>query len=107
MEDIKTDFKTVTLTFNRDNKDIKDLLVKFMKETGKSKVDILADALRQYDPNKEANTNFDRSQLKEIMRELLKEEGLIKEDFEEEKEENTLNELNKKILNKKLLDDDE
>lgn len=107
MDDIKTDFKTVTLTFNRDNKDIKDLLVKFMKQTGKSKVDILADALRQYDPNKGANTNFDRSQLKEIMRELLKEEGLIKEDFEEEKEENTLNELNKKILNKKLLDDDE
>lgn len=104
------DFKTVTLTFNRANKDTKDILVKFMELTGKSKVDIIADALRQYDPNKAEA--LDKNDIRQMIKEVLNEEGLIKNQNKESKEieDDTINklaELNEKKLKQSFLDDDD
>lgn len=106
------DFRTVTLTFNRGNEDVKNIIKKWCEITGKSKVDILADALRQYDPSKsiEKNTElplFDRHDLKEVIREVLKEEMNNKENDESKIEENALNKLNKKTINQNFLNDDD
>ncbi|KOC47738.1 hypothetical protein ADU86_03840 [Clostridium botulinum] len=49
------DFKNVSVTFTRGNQDAKEKLIEFMKLTGRSKVDIICDALRQYDPYKYFN----------------------------------------------------
>lgn len=51
------DFKNVSVTFTRGNKDAKDRLIELMKLTGRTKVDIICDALRQYDPYKYFNNN--------------------------------------------------
>lgn len=52
------DFKNVSVTFTRGNKDAKDRLIELMKLTGRTKVDIICDALRQYDPYKYFNNQM-------------------------------------------------
>lgn len=121
------DFKSITMTFNKGNKDVKEIIKDINKKTGKTKVDIICDAIRQYQhttTNNNINNSIDKEQIKGIVKECLL-DILLQQQFnggiqivqrapvmqvQENKEiveQERLNSLNKKDIDMSLLDDED
>lgn len=113
------DFKSITIPFSKSNQDVKEKIKNICGNTGSSKVDIICDAIRQYNPNKDNNIDINRAEIEKIVKEILG--GILlnnmslninpqviqeKKKTEEEMEKEKLNELNNKKINLSLLDDD-
>ncbi|NFV48379.1 hypothetical protein FDJ70_12150 [Clostridium botulinum] len=119
------DFKSITMTFNRANKDVKEIIKDITEKTGKTKVDIICDAIRQYQhTTTNINNSIDKEQIKGIVKECLL-DILLQQQFnggiqivqrapvmqvQENKEiveQERLNSLNKKDIDMSLLDDED
>jgi len=119
------DFKSITVPFKKSNEDVKEKIMNLCDETGKSKIDLVCDAIRQYNPNKDNNefNKIDREEIEKIVKEILG--GMLlnnmalnvtpypnniqqqittktKEELEKEK----LKQLNDKTVDLSLVDDD-
>ncbi|EHN17001.1 MULTISPECIES: hypothetical protein [Clostridium] len=119
------DFKSITVPFKKSNEDVKEKIMDLCDETGKSKIDLVCDAIRQYNPNKDNNefNKIDREEIEKIVKEILG--GMLlnnmalnvtpypnniqqqittktKEELEKEK----LKQLNDKTVDLSLVDDD-
>ncbi|MHB8084131.1 hypothetical protein [Clostridium botulinum] len=119
------DFKSITVPFKKSNEDVKEKIMDLCDETGKSKIDLVCDAIRQYNPNKHNNefNKIDREEIEKIVKEILG--GMLlnnmalnvtpypnniqqqittktKEELEKEK----LKQLNDKTVDLSLVDDD-
>ncbi|MCD3254352.1 hypothetical protein [Clostridium botulinum] len=122
------DFKSITITFNKANQDVKDIIKGMVDKTGKTKVDIICSALRQYQLNTTTiNNNIDKDDIKGMVKESLLEILLqnqfsggiqvqqpqmmnmevIQEKNKDEIEKERLNSLNNKNIDVDLLDDDD
>ena|SRR3712207_5010159 len=118
------DFKSITITFNKANQDVKDIIKKMVDKTGKTKVDIICSALRQYQLDTTTiNNNIDKDDIKGMVKESLL-EILLQNQFsngiqvvqqpqiqraksKEELEKERLNDLNNKSIDTSLLDDED
>ncbi|NFH34532.1 hypothetical protein FDC49_19805 [Clostridium sporogenes] len=119
------DFKSITVPFKKSNEDVKEKIMNLCDKTGKSKIDLVCDAIRQYNPNKDNNefNKIDREEIEKIVKEILG--GMLlnnmalnvtpypnniqqqittktKEELEKEK----LKQLNDKTVDLSLVDDD-
>src|SRR3712207_3527624 len=126
----ENDFKSITIPFSKKNDDVKEKLKDLTELTGKSKVDLICEAIRQYQPNSEANDSINKKEIEEIVEKRVKEilGGMLlnnlslninpgniqpfidyvkQEKSKEEVEKERLQELNKKKINMSLLDDDD
>lgn len=122
-----SDFKSITIPFGKANQDVKEKLKDIVEKTGKTKVDIINEAIRQYalKNNDMSNGNINKDDVKGMVKESLLEillqnqfngsiqvkqnieqpipiERKSKEDIEQEK----LNRLNSKKVTMDLLEDD-
>lgn len=123
-ENMSEDFKSITITFNKANQDVKDIIKRMVDKTGKTKVDIICSALRQYQLDTATiNNNIDKDDIKGMVKESLL-EILLQNQFsngiqvvqqpqiqhvksKEELEKERLNSLNKKDIDMSLLDDED
>ncbi|KRU40011.1 hypothetical protein [Clostridium sporogenes] len=68
------DFKSITIVFKKSNEDVKEKIMDICNQTGRSKIDIVCDAIRQYDPNKINNNEsneINRQEIEKIVKEIL------------------------------------
>ncbi|EJE7236565.1 hypothetical protein M5L40_003582 [Clostridium botulinum] len=120
------DFKSITVPFKKSNEDVKEKIMNLCDETGKSKIDLVCDAIRQYNPNKDNNNEFnkiDREEIEKMVKEILG--GILLNNMSlninpysnniqqqittkttEELEKERLNKLNNKTVDINLLEDD-
>ncbi|MBA4509777.1 hypothetical protein H1057_17280 [Clostridium sporogenes] len=119
------EFKSVTIPFKKSNEDVKQKIIDICDQTGRSKIDIVCDAVRQYEPNKINNeTNINREEIEKIVKEILG--GMLLNNMafnispypnnihptqietktKGELEKENLNKLNNKKIDLSLLDDD-
>src|SRR3712207_7894720 len=63
----ENDFKSITIPFSKKNDDVKEKLKDLTELTGKSKVDLICEAIRQYQPNSEANDSINKKEIEEIV----------------------------------------
>ncbi|WP_154695594.1 hypothetical protein [Clostridium botulinum] len=113
------EFRSVTIPFKKSNEDVKEKIIDICNKTGRSKTDIVCDAIREYDPYKSnTETNINRNEIEKIVKEILGGMLLnnmalninpynnIQPQTEIKTEKEKLNELNKKTVDLSLLDDD-
>ncbi|KOA76618.1 hypothetical protein ADU78_05935 [Clostridium botulinum] len=125
---MSSDFKSITVTFNRANKDVKEKINNLINKTGKTKVDIINEAIRQYQLNS-ITTNIDKDNIKQMVKESLLEillqsqfnSGIqvtqnvqqpqirmdVQEKSKKQLEKERLNNLNNKSIDTNLLDDED
>ncbi|MCD3351245.1 hypothetical protein G8V03_09625 [Clostridium botulinum D/C] len=125
---MSSDFKSITVTFNRANKDVKEKINDLINKTGKTKVDIINEAIRHYQLNN-ITTNINNDNIKQMVKESLLEILLqnqfsggiqvasniqqpqmrmdVQEKSKERLEKERLNDLNNKSIDTNLLDDDD
>lgn len=121
------DFKSITITFNRANQDVKEIIKDLVDITGKTKVDIICQALRQYrhtTTTNNVNNTINKDEVKGMVKESLLEILLqnqfsniqvqqpkikmeVQEKSKEELEKERLNSLNNKSISMNLLEDDD
>lgn len=121
------DFKSITITFNKGNQDVKNIIKDLVDKTGKTKVDIISQAVRQYQhTTTNINNNINKDEVKGMVKESLLEILLqnqfsggiqiqqpqmkmevVQEKSKAEIEKERLNSLNNKNIDNALLDDDD
>ena len=126
----ENDFKSITIPFSKKNDDVKEKLKDLTELTGKSKVDLICEAIRKYQPDSKANDSINKKEIEDIVEKRVKEilggmllnnlslninpvniqpfiDHVKQEKSKEEVEKERLQELNNKKINMSLLDDDD